>query len=139
MRGSGKTVAGIVLILLGASVFFGMFGVHLGGIIAFVIAAALIWFGAKKLKAGHTVLGVIALVVGLMMFTGAIPFLISMLVALACIYFGWKLLKKHDHPDPAPAYVGTMHSHHEDVDNKVEDSFETEWKEFLKKHHKDDE
>lgn len=137
MSGSGKSLVGIILLLLGATVFFGMFGIHLGGIIAFVIAAALIWFGAKKLKAGHPVMGVIALVIGLMMLAGSIPFLISVAIAVVCIYFGWKLIKREDDdPEPAPAYGGTTYSHHEDVE--VEDNFDAEWKEFLKKHDKDD-
>lgn len=138
MSGSGKSLVGIILLLLGASVFFGMFGIHLGGIIAFAIAAALIWFGVKKLKAGHTVIGVIALIIGIMMFAGSIPFLISVVFAVICIYFGWKLIKRdNDDPEPEPAYGGTTYSHYEDV--KVEDNFDAEWKEFMKKHHKDDE
>lgn len=137
MSGSGKSIAGIILLLLGASVFFGMFGIHLGGIISFVIAVALIWFGAKKLKTGHTVLGLITLVIGFMMVVSSLPFLISVVFAVICIYFGWKLVKRtDDDPDPAPAYSGTTSGYDEDV--KVEDNFDSEWKEFLQKFHEED-
>lgn len=136
MNWSGKTLLGILLVGFGVCAFFGAFGIHLGGLIGLVIGIALAYYGVKRLKDGHKGVGVISLIIGLMILTGSLPFLIGLALAAACIYFGWKMIKRNDHPEPAPAFGGDDTYTYKDV--KVEDSFETEWKDFLKKHRNDD-
>lgn len=140
MRMTGKFIAGIALVLLGGWLFLGMFGIHLGGLIGFLLGAALIYFGVKKIKQDHKVLGVFSLIFGFMFLGGSLPFLIGLALAAVCIYYGWKLIK-NDCPErerePAAAYSGDMDFvDYKDV--KVEDSFDREWEEFLRKNRKKD-
>src|SRR5699024_7913528 len=126
MSSLGKIIGGMLLLAIGASIFFGVFGIQIGGLISFAIAIALVVIGLKQLKEGHQVFGIIVLIVGAMMLIGSIPFLISLVIAGVCIYFGWKLLKGHDNhdPDPAPTYTGDVIDHqHVDVDSH----FDAEW------------
>lgn len=139
MNLNGKSLAGIALVLFGAVVFFGMFGVHLGGIVAFALGIALVCYGVKKWKNGDNVLAVIALILGVLMFGGSLPFLIGLLFAVICIYFGWKLMRKEkDDSEPTLVYDGDMSGSGQSID--LEKNFDTEWRDFLyRQHHKDDE
>ncbi|HEU5138665.1 MAG TPA: protein liaI [Bacillales bacterium] len=137
MNITGKFIGGIALVLLGGWLLLGMFGVHLGGLIALLFGIVLICFGVKKLKQDHKVLGVISLIFGFMFLGGSLPFLISLALAAVCIYFGWKLIKQERHQsEPAAAYSGdTEFMDYRNV--KVEDSFDREWEDFLRKNPKD--
>ncbi|HEX7064029.1 MAG TPA: protein liaI [Bacillales bacterium] len=138
MRMTGKFIAGVALVLLGGWLFLGMFGIHLGGLITFFIGAVLICFGIKKLKQDHKVLGVISLIFGFMFLGGSLPFLISLAVAAVCIYFGWKLIKQEGrHSEPAAAFSGET-EFVDDRNLKVEDSFDREWEDFLRKNRKNE-
>ncbi|TCP18633.1 lia operon protein LiaI [Scopulibacillus darangshiensis] len=137
MNWSGKALIGLVLIVLGGLTFLGMFGIHIGGLIGFAIALILIYFGVKKIKAGHKIFGAILLFIGGMMFLGSLPMLITVAVSVLLIYFGWKLMKKNeDHLEPEPAF--SSHEGHTYKDVKGESSFDSEWKKFLKRQNKND-
>lgn len=136
MNWSGKSIVGIALLIFGGLVFLGMFGIHLGGIIAFLIALGLVYYGVKKLKTsatgGQKAIGIIALVIGIMMFVGSLPLLITLLFSAMLIYFGWKMIKKdRGDMEPEPAYSSEAGHIREKVE--VENNFDSEWKDFLKR------
>ncbi|HET7578228.1 MAG TPA: protein liaI [Bacillales bacterium] len=135
MSWTGKTIIGILLVAFGLCAFFGMFGIHLGGLIGLAIGIALACFGIKKLKEGRKGAGIIALIIGLMFLGASLPFLIGLAFAVACIYFGWKMIKKDDHHSE-PAYSGNANTAYKEVE--LTNNFDEEWKDFMRKHRKDD-
>lgn len=136
MSWSGKTLAGIILLIIGGSMVMGMVGIHVGGLVGLLLGLVLCYYGIKALKSGNKAIGVIGLIFGLMILTGSLPFLISLVLALICIYFGWKMIKKEEAgPNPVPAFSDDTYQAHDYV--KAEDSFEDEWKRFLKRNNPD--
>lgn len=75
-------------------------------------------------------MGVIALIIGLLMFVGLLPLLVSFAVSAVLVYFGWKLIKSD--PEPAPALTDEAGHTYKDVN--LESNFDKEWKDFLKRH-----
>lgn len=136
MTWSGKTVAGLALLAFGICALLGILGIHLGGLIAFFVGIVLACYGLKKLKDGRKGRGIVALIFALILLGSSLPFLISMAFAAVCIYFGWRLIKKEDHSEPAVTYSGNGNTAYKEVE--VDDHFETEWKDFLKKNRNDD-
>ena len=92
---NGKTVAGLALIV-GAVVF--LFGGDLGGFFAFLLSVGLLVFGWRKWKrsesSGGRAVGIGALIFGAILLLSWIPFLIGLLIAVVCIYFGWTLIRQ---------------------------------------------
>ncbi|MFC7395416.1 LiaF transmembrane domain-containing protein [Scopulibacillus cellulosilyticus] len=129
-----KSLVGIILLLIGAVAFLGMLGIHIGGLIPFALSVILIYYGGKKLKTsstgGQKAIGVTALIIGILMFVGLLPLLVTLAISAVLIYFGWKLIK--DTKEPAPTLSGETVNNYKNV--KFESSFDTEWKDFLKRH-----
>lgn len=146
MRWNGKTLIGLTLILFGFVALFG--GENLFGIGALLLALLFIVYGAKKLTGAHSgfskALGFAALIVGLMFLAGGLPFLIGLIIAVVCIWGGWRLMKNGG----APAHIAASVPPHPGVSGKKESSgtwdssaekweppFEDEWKAFLRRNH----
>ncbi|HET7627526.1 MAG TPA: hypothetical protein VFK44_03960 [Bacillales bacterium] len=129
---NGKTLAGIVLVAIGGMMLLGMLGIHVGGLFHFIIAGILIYFGIKKLKEHHQVSGIILLVIGILFLAGAIPFLFGTLIAVVCIFFGWRLMKRNSfHGEPAHAYCSPRYTHEKANDIDFDSDFDKEWNDIM--------
>ncbi|MGI6126492.1 MAG: hypothetical protein ACOYEF_05955 [Planifilum sp.] len=130
---NGKTVAGIALIA-GAVVF--LLGGDLGGFFAFLLAVGLLVYGWRKWRkagaGGGKAVGIAALIVGGILLLNWVPFLIGLLIAALCIYFGWTLIRQDR--DTAEL-VSEPEAEAEPGDQKFqwEDDFESEWKRFVER------
>ncbi|GAA5344125.1 lia operon protein LiaI [Planifilum fimeticola] len=130
---NGKTVAGLALIV-GAVVF--LFGGDLGGFFAFLLSAGLLVYGWRKWKrsesSGGRAVGIGALIFGAILLLSWIPFLIGLLIAVVCIYFGWTLIRQDREPsglEPEPGAEAEAAGQRP----RWEDDFESEWKRFLER------
>ncbi|MGE6630033.1 hypothetical protein [Bacillus sp. NPDC077027] len=128
MNMSGKAIIGLILMLLGLSIFFGG---SVGGIIPSIIGAWLIYVGVKKYDKGNKIGGVIIAIIGLMMLVHFLPLLISIVLALALFYFGWKLMNVESSRSHRRSYREAETVPHSE--DKFESSFDQEWEDFLKK------
>jgi lia operon protein LiaI len=130
---NGKTLVGIALIA-GAVLF--LLGGDLGGFFAFLLAIGLLVYGWKKWRnaesGGGKALGMAALIFGGILLLSWIPFLIGLLIAALCIYFGWTLIRKdQDAAELVPDSVSEAEPG--DRGPQWEDDFESEWKRFLER------
>ncbi|MGB0089170.1 MAG: hypothetical protein WBP80_06715 [Planifilum fulgidum] len=133
----GKTAAGLVLIA-GAVVF--LIGGDLGGLFALLLSAGLLVYGWRKWKASETgggrAVGIGALIVGGILLLNWIPFLIGLLIAAVCIYFGWALIRQGREPSGFEREPG-VEAEAAGQKPRWEDDFESEWKRFLERHKED--
>ncbi|MFD2169931.1 hypothetical protein [Tumebacillus lipolyticus] len=110
----------------------------MGGFISFLISLMFFYFGVKNLKRGKKVSAVILLLLGLMFTGGWLPALIgmvfSLVFALAILaggaYIVLKLMRKLKEDQPVCRHSGDVHTAGR---VKVDDRFDDEWKDFLKK------
>lgn len=98
MNRSVKTFGGVLLILLGASILLGMFGIHLGGIVSLAIGAWLIYWGYSKWqeKGEASFTSVALLIIGSIIVVGGLGGIVSFLIGAALVYGGYRLLKRND-------------------------------------------
>lgn len=130
---NGKTVAGLALIL-GAVMF--LLGGDLGGFIVFLLSVGLLYYGWRKwqqsVSTGGKALGIGAVIFGALLLFRWIPFLVGLLMAAVCIYFGWRLIRQDREPSGVVPESGAEAN---PVDRpRWEDDFESEWKRFLERH-----
>jgi lia operon protein LiaI len=130
---NGKTVAGIALIV-GAAVF--LLGGDLGGFFAFLLSVGLVVYGWRKWQKsesrGGKAVGVTAVIIGAILLLNWIPFLIGLLIAAVCIYFGWTLISQDRDPSDVPP-GSAVDAEPVDRHTRWEDDFESEWKRFLER------
>lgn len=100
---------GLALLVLGILVFLGFIGVHLGELVLLALSALFFYLGFRGWRKGHKVLGFMSLVVGVLMFLSALPFLAVTVLAVGLMFWGYRLIKKGDAQpsggpgwDPAP-------------------------------------
>lgn len=98
MKRTVKVFGGLVLIILGASFFLGMIGIHIGGFISLAIGAWLMYWGYSiwQEKGGASFSSVFLLTVGGIIAIGGLGGLFSLLLGIALIYGGYRLLKKNE-------------------------------------------
>ncbi|MDQ0340675.1 lia operon protein LiaI [Caldalkalibacillus uzonensis] len=125
---SGKKLLGLLLLLIGASALLGMLGIHVGGLISLAIGALLIAYGAKQWKAGSRIWGGIVLGFGLLILVGSLPVVLSLLLGVALIYAGYKLITNE--PD-SPSHTSPS-SGYKPVDETLDDPFDEEWENIMK-------
>lgn len=145
MSWNGKTIAGFVLLAFGICAFLGIFGIHLGGLILFFFGIVVAIYGLKKMKEGRNGLGIIALIFALILLGHSLPFIIGLGFAIACIYIGWKMIKKRKPPYRESVSTVGGHSemgHESPIDAKykeveLDDGFDTEWRDFMRRKNQD--
>ncbi|MFY0545149.1 LiaF transmembrane domain-containing protein [Brevibacillus sp. H7] len=103
---SGKVLLGLVLLLVGTLVILDQFGIDGGDLFGILIPAVIMVYGAKKVVSGSGTKfwGVLVFLFGLLMLIGKLDLLFTNLLAIAIIYFGYRLIKRRDTPmEPAPS------------------------------------
>ncbi|WP_017728666.1 LiaF transmembrane domain-containing protein [Halalkalibacterium ligniniphilum] len=97
MKRTGKVIGGVFLVLIGASMLFGMLGIHLGGLASVVIGALLLYWGYAKWqeKDELTFTSILLMGLGGIVLFGGIGGVISLAIAALFIYGGYRLLKRH--------------------------------------------
>ncbi|MBO8171565.1 MAG: hypothetical protein H0Z33_06735 [Bacillaceae bacterium] len=135
MSWTGKTLIGLVMLIIGAAVFLNAVGIHAGNLIGLLIAIALIFYGFKLFKHSESSLkrglGVVLLVFGALSLAGAAHLFFGILLAAVIIYFGWNMLKQEK--ADSTAYSTLTPAEKLDMTiSRMEDSFEREWNRLMK-------
>ncbi|MBW7453188.1 hypothetical protein ACFOLF_11450 [Paenibacillus sepulcri] len=91
---NGKSALGVILVIVGGLVAMNFFGIHLGGIIGFLMPFILIGLGVVGLKNDSKVIGGILIVVGAFMLLGKMMGLITLLLAIGLIVWGVSIFKR---------------------------------------------
>lgn len=106
---SGKTLLGLILLIVGALLLLELFfGIDLGDIIAFAIPLVLMFYGARQvLKHGSSkrMWGAVVFLFGLLMLIGKLELFFGSLLALALLYFGVRQLRRGSMEDDLPSYA----------------------------------
>ncbi|WEG13026.1 hypothetical protein PU629_01315 [Pullulanibacillus sp. KACC 23026] len=92
MQLTGKSVMGIVFLLMGAAILLRMVFVHLAFLISLVLAAGLIIAGINQLVKGRKMWGWGILLFGLLAVLGAAHLVFQLLLAFIIILLGIKWL-----------------------------------------------
>ncbi|WP_054949074.1 hypothetical protein [Numidum massiliense] len=103
---SGSYAFGVILVILGAMMLLGQFGIGIGSLLMFAIALFLIVKGWGMLNSSgggaRRMLGIFLIVFGVLWMTGLLPFLFGLAIAVLLIYYGWGKIKGSA-KDVAPA------------------------------------
>ncbi|TPE68747.1 LiaF transmembrane domain-containing protein [Halalkalibacterium halodurans] len=132
MKGAGKWIFGILLVIIGANMILGMFNIHLGGIIGLVLGALLLYWGYQQWQArGKLSFGsVLLLAFGSILVMGGLGGVIGLAVAILFIYFGYRLLKKSDNDEEQPMDVALEKR----PTSRAYDSIDEEFNKMMKKY-----
>ncbi|OLP65199.1 hypothetical protein BACPU_17330 [Bacillus pumilus] len=129
MNITGKTIIGLILMLVGISIFFGG---SLGGLIPSIIGAWLIYVGVKKYDKGSKTAGTIIAVIGVLFVVQSLPFLIGIAIAGALLYYGWKMINGESGKGTSRRSY-TERETVPSMEEPIQTSFDQEWEDFLKK------
>lgn len=133
---SGKVLLGLVLLLAGALVMLDQFGIDGGDLLGMMIPAVIMVYGARKVMrgSGSKMGGIVIFLFGLFMLIGKLELLFSNLLAIAVIYFGYRLIRRRDIPaQPAPHVMEQQWARHV----LQEDALDRWERELAKKKHTD--
>lgn len=123
MSVTGKTMIGLVFVVVGATVMLNIFGIHLGGLVKLAVALCLVIYGIKKIANGQKWFGSAVLAFGLLLIVGIPGLIFQALFALMIVYFGFRLLTG-----------GKREAVHEGgvLRPRIDDDFDREWQRFMK-------
>lgn len=126
-----KTFFGIMLLLLGGLIFFNVLG--LGWLVRIIISILIVSYAINKMKHAETStekgFGIVALIIGVLLFFGGVHMIFGLLIGLALIYFGFNMMnrdKKSSATKETFAVCGNTGS-------IQEDAFDLEWNKKMKK------
>ncbi|GGE01525.1 LiaF transmembrane domain-containing protein [Paenibacillus nasutitermitis] len=91
---NGKSALGAILVVVGGLVAMKFFGIHLGGIIGFLMPFILIGLGVVGVKNDSKLIGGTLIVVGAFMLMGKMMGLITLLLAIGLIVWGVSIFKR---------------------------------------------
>lgn len=96
--GSGVSTLGIILVIVGACMLLGQFGVNIGWIIALSIAGYLVYKGWTMYQQGESSgkrgWGIGLMVIGFLWMSGLFHVILGIALAGVLIYYGWKMIKE---------------------------------------------
>ncbi len=121
-----KKFAGAILLAIGTIILL----FHLGHILFLLLIGALVYWGVKKLKHADSKkqkrIAYILLGIAILLCLCNSPFLVGLLIGGGLLYLGWKMINQK--------VVYSSNQEEKPFDN----SFDAEWKQFVKKHKKDE-
>ncbi len=124
---SGKQIFGVILLVFGFSALLGLLGVHLGGLLSFVLGIFMVICGFRKWHEQSRVLGLSLLIFGGLLLLGSVPLLLSLFIGGILVYFGFQLIR-HDR-DSSPSNDQSSGA----VEKApLHDPFDEEWERMMK-------
>ncbi|MDF2723772.1 MAG: hypothetical protein K0Q59_3447 [Paenibacillus sp.] len=94
MKLNGKSGLAIVLIACGLLIIISKLGFGLGHLIGYLFPIVLLGLGYYGIRNGRTFFGWLFLIIGLLGFISKFTWIIAILFAAGCIYYGITILKK---------------------------------------------
>lgn len=133
MEWKGKSLIGLVLLIVGAVVLLEMLGIHVGNLIGLLFAILLIVYGAKKLSnassGGQKMWGASVLIFGILLLIGAAHLFFGVIFAAIIIYAGLRILKS----DKRDTYIHEpLTARSKETAASNQDDFDQEWEKFMK-------
>lgn len=137
MSWTAKTVFGLILLLIGANILLKMLGIHLGGLLGIIISVLIMGYGYSKMKSAEKpsskYFGIAIVVFGGLLLLGQAHMFVGLLVAAMIIYFGYNLVKGDGEKEKKDEPLMEMNNAGSSQSFNIKDSFDEEWKNFLKK------
>jgi lia operon protein LiaI len=133
MEWKGKSLLGLVLLVVGGAVLLEMLGINVGNLIGLLFAILLIVYGAKKLSnansGGQKMWGASVLIFGILLLIGAAHLFFGIIFAAIVIYIGVRILKN----DKGNTYIHEpLTPHSKETAASKQDDFDQEWEKFMK-------